>query len=146
MTPVFTHRLSEAPNRVTPLVLSLTAEERGRSRHHFTTTDGQTVYLQLPRGTVLQDGDLLQSESKDLILQVQAKPEAVLTVQADTSLDLLRAAYHLGNRHVALEITSTCLRLSTDPVLRDMLEQRGLAVTEERCPFQPEMGAYGHHH
>jgi urease accessory protein len=67
-----------------------------------------------------------------------------LTVTATTSVELLRAAYHLGNRHVALEITSHYLRLSPDPVLQAMLEQLGLQAIAEVAAFQPEVGAYGH--
>jgi urease accessory protein len=93
---------------------------------------------------VLRDGDLLHSES-DRLVRIIAKPEPVLTVTAQTPVDLLRASYHLGNRHVPLEITHTYLRLSPDPVLRSMLEQLGLNVVEAVLPFQPEVGAYGNH-
>lgn len=131
------------------LVLALTAEERGRSRHHFSTPDGHSVYLQLPRGTVLRDRDLLQAETGEWV-RVVAKPEPVMTVTAPTPLALLRAAYHLGNRHVPLEVTATHLRLAPDPVLKSMLAQLGVSVTEDVHPFQPETGAYGsahaHHH
>jgi urease accessory protein len=68
-----------------------------------------------------------------------------MTIAAQTPLLLLRAAYHLGNRHVPLEITATYLRLSPDPVLRTMLEQMGMVVEETILPFQPEIGAYGNH-
>jgi urease accessory protein len=124
--------------------LALTAEDRVRSRHHF-ESDGRSFSLQLPRGTVLYHHDLLKAESGEVV-QIVAKPEPVLTVTAKTPLDLLRAAYHLGNRHVALEVTETFLRLLPDPVLKSMLEQLGVQVTEEVLPFQPEMGAYGHSH
>lgn len=145
MTLIFTHRVSP-PNRAADLVLSLTAEERMRSRFPFTTDDGTDIYLQLPRGTVLQDGDWLEAEVHDSLLQIQAKPEPVLVVQAKQPLDLLRAAYHLGNRHVALEITPTCLQLAPDPVLEEMLRQLQLNVALENHPFQPEVGAYRHTH
>ncbi len=124
--------------------LPLSAEERTRSRHRFLTADEQPVMLQLPRGTVLQDGDLLRSE-EGLLVQVAAKPEPVLTVTADSPLALLQAAYHLGNRHVPLEITATYLRLSPDPVLQNLLHHRGLTVTESVQPFHPEAGAYTSH-
>lgn len=143
MVLTFTQRLPKGQEQDADLTLALTAEERTRSRHKFQTSDGQTVFLQLARGTVLHDGDRLQSES-DTVLRIVAKPEPVLTVQAATSLELLRSAYHLGNRHVPLEITPTCLRLSPDSVLRKMLEQLGLNVTEDIHPFEPEAGAYGH--
>ncbi|MBF2025461.1 MAG: urease accessory protein UreE [Oscillatoriales cyanobacterium C42_A2020_001] len=137
-------RLPANSNASPSLNLPLAAEERTRSRHRFETLDGQVVYLHLPRGTVLQDGDLLQTED-GLIVQVVAKPEPVLTVTAPSPLQLLQAAYHLGNRHVPLEITETYLRLSPDSVLQEMLRHRGLAVVEEVQPFQPEVGAYGGH-
>ena len=94
---------------------------------------------------MLHHGDWLQSDTGELLL-IQAQPEPVLIVHAQTPVDLLRAAYHLGNRHVPLEVTSTYLRLSPDPVLEEMLNQMGLDVSTEMCPFQPEAGAYGHHH
>lgn len=139
-----TQRLPRDAKSLVTLTLPLTAEERTRSRHRFETAEGQAVYLQLPRGSVLQDGDLLQSDD-GAIVRVSAKPEPVLTVTAPTSLQLLQAAYHLGNRHVPLEITSTYLRLSPDSVLHALLQHRGLTVTEEIQPFQPEAGAYGGH-
>jgi urease accessory protein len=127
------------------LFLSLTAEERTRSRHNFVAEDSTPVSLQLPRGTTLQEGDLLTSETDDIIVQVVAKPEPVLTVTSDDSLSLLRAAYHLGNRHVSLEITPTYLRFAPDPVLADLSRQLGLQVVSEIAPFSPQGGAYSHH-
>jgi urease accessory protein len=140
-----TQRLTAPPKTAVALTLALTADDRTRSRYHYDSVEGQPVYLQLPRGTVLRNGDLLQSED-GLVVQVIAKPEPVLTVRAETTLHLLQAAYHLGNRHVPLEITPTYLRLSPDPVLRNLLEHRGLQLLEEVQPFQPETGAYGHSH
>ena len=86
-------------------------------------------------------GDLLTNESREIV-RVAAKPEPVMTATARTSLELLRAAYHLGNRHVPLEVAVEYLRLSTDSVLKSMLVQMGLQVTEALLPFQPEAGAY----
>ncbi len=143
--PTLTQRLTQPIQDATPLTLPLTAEERTRSRHWFETTEGQSVYLHLPRGTVLRDGDWLRSDD-GVVVRVMAKPEPVLTVMAESPLALLQAAYHLGNRHVPLEITSTYLRLAPDSVLQRLLEQRGLRVIEEIQPFQPEAGAYGHSH
>lgn len=134
------------PDVAVSFTLALTATDRTRSRHRVETPDNRVVYLRLPRGTVLRDGDLLQTETGDRLVRVTAKPEPVLNVTSQRSLDLLRAAYHLGNRHVPLEITPSYLRLESDPVLKAMLAQMGLEVTEAVLPFQPEMGAYGHHH
>ncbi len=138
-----TQRRVESGPTVT-LHLALTADERMRSRHCFESEAGQAVYLQLPRGTVLKDGDVLMTETGDRAVQIVAKPEPVITVTADTPLQLLRAAYHLGNRHVPLEVTAAYLRLSPDSVLQAMLEQLGVQVSEGIAPFHPETGAYSH--
>ncbi len=124
--------------------LSLTAEERNRSRYRWEMPNQDVIFLQLPRGTILRDGDLLQAETQEII-QILAKPEPVFTITAQNSLDLLRVAYHLGNRHVALDIHPFYLRLSPDPVLKKMLKQFKVNITEEIAPFQPETGAYHHH-
>lgn len=127
------------------LHLSLTAEERSRSRLHCQSDEGESLYLKLPRGITLQPGDRLQDEEGKVVVTVHAKPEPTLKVMATTPLDLLQAAYHLGNRHVPLEIHADYLRLGADPVLQMMLEQRGLSVTFEVAPFCPERGAYHAH-
>jgi urease accessory protein len=143
-----THRLPPDPETAIALTLALTADDRTRSRHRFYTETGDEVHLKLPRGTVLNDGDRLTDETGAIKVRVTAKPEPTLRITAHTPLDLLRAAYHLGNRHVPLEITSDYLRLSIDPVLKAMLEQLGLTVREELSPFHPEIGAYhgSHNH
>lgn len=142
----FTQFQTRNPHLTVSLTLSLTAEQRTRSRYHFPADDGQMVCLCLPRGTILKDGDILQDETNNISIKIIAKPEPVLTVKTQSQLDLMKAAYHLGNRHVKLEITPNYLRLSPSKVLRQMLENLGLQVTEEVLPFQPETGAYGQHH
>lgn len=141
-----THRLPAEAAIAAHFTLALTAEERTRSRYQIERAEGEKVRLQLPRGTVLHHGDRLQTDTGDVIVQIVAKPEPVLTVTAQTALELVRAAYHLGNRHVAVEITLDYLRLSPDPVLKSMLEHLGLQVVEEVAALQPELGAYGHSH
>jgi urease accessory protein len=140
----FTQRKPPNTNAIVNITLSLTAEERTRSRHKFILVDGQEVFLRLARGTVLHDSDILTDETESIYMRIIAKPEPVLTVLAEIPL-LLRAAYHLGNRHVPVEINSTYLRLSPDAVLAAMLIQLGLEIKEEILPFQPELGAYGNH-
>jgi len=124
--------------------IPLTAEERSRSRYQFTLTDGQIICLHLPRGTILKDGDILTDETQSSLVQIIAKPEPVLTILSHSPLLLLRAAYHLGNRHIPVELTPDYLRLSPDSVLKGMLAQLGLEIKEEITPFYPETGAYGH--
>ena len=142
---VLTKRLPSNQNTVVKLTLPLSSQERTRSRYRWETAEGEIVHLRLPRGTVLRDRDLLTTDMGENFVLIIAKPEPVMTVVGQTALDLLKAAYHLGNRHVPLELTPTYLRLSSDPVLRTMLEQLGLQIIEEIAPFQPEIGAYSHH-
>jgi len=140
----FIQRQLANTDAIVTLSLSLTAEERTRSRHKFILADGQEVFLRLSRGIVLNDGDILTDENQSIYMRIIAKSEPVLTAYAEISL-LLRAAYHLGNRHVPVEITPSYLRLSPDAVLQAMLTQLGLEIKEEFVPFQPELGAYGNH-
>jgi urease accessory protein len=125
--------------------LPLTAEERTRSQYRFQTTHGEDLHLRLMRGTVLKDEDLLTTAEGDFVVKVVAKPETVYTVLTNNSLLLLKAAYHLGNRHISLEVNPNYLRLLPDPVLKKMLESMGLQVREEVTVFYPEIGAYVHH-
>jgi urease accessory protein len=143
--PTLTIRLPANSNLPVQDTLALTAEERGRSRYSFTSVTGVQWQFQLPRGTVLQDGDLLTSPTGEQV-RIIAKPEPVLTVTATHPHDLLRAAYHLGNRHVPLEIQPSYLRLAPDPVLAHLLEHLGLNVVAAIHPFVPEVGAYVHQH
>lgn len=125
--------------------LYLMAEQRNKTRQRL-EIEGEIVFLDLPRGKVLKEGDLLQSANEAITVRVAAKPEPVITATAKNELDLLKAAYHLGNRHVALEIASSYLRLAPDSVLQAMLVGLGLEVKEEIVPFFPETGAYKDHH
>ena len=147
---ILTQRLSSQAKQLfnleSLLTLALVAEDRTRSRHRFMTVEGEEVNLQLQRGTVLREGDILADEHGQAIAKVVAKPEPVLTITTHHAIDFLRAAYHLGNRHISLEITENYLRLSPDSVLEDMVRKMGLNVIEEIQPFQPETGAYHHHH
>ncbi len=138
--------LSNNPNLKADFTLFLTAEQRRRSRQRIALNDQQIFYLKLPRGTLLKEGDLLGSENEDIIVAIAAQKEPVITVTAKQKIDLLKAAYHLGNRHVLLEINEHYLRLSPDPILASMLIKLGLEVQEELTTFYPEMGAYGHQH
>ncbi|MFM7266492.1 MAG: urease accessory protein UreE [Cyanobium sp.] len=128
------------------LRLPLTADERTRLRGRRTSLCGRPLLLHLPRGEALRPGEWLAPAGDGPLVRVEAAAEPLLVVRARSPLALLQAAYHLGNRHVALEVRPTQLRLSDDPVLAHLLEHRGLVV--ERClePFLPEGGAYAEHH
>jgi urease accessory protein len=124
---------------------------RQKSRFDATDSEGRALGVFLPRGSVVRGGDVLVSEDGSLIV-VQAAPQPVMVVTPcaahGKTEDLVRAAYHLGNRHVALELQPDRLQLEPDHVLADMLRQMHLDVNEAQAPFEPEAGAYaaGHGH
>lgn len=130
--------------------LRLSYAERCKSRLRVTLEDGAEAGLFLPRGTVLHGGDVLQSTQGIRVAVVAAVEELYEARPADASpaphFDLLRAAYHLGNRHVPVQLAPDRLRLERDAVLRDLLLRLGLQVTEICAPFEPEAGAYGGGH
>lgn len=119
---------------------------RQKSRIEATDSLGRPLNVFLPRGTLLRGGDVLVCEDGSLV-RVKAAPQPVLVVThcADhgSPFDLLRAAYHLGNRHVPLELQPDRLLLEPDHVLADMLRMQHLIVTEASSAFEPEGGAYG---
>jgi len=127
-------------------------DTRSKSRFDATDSNGRALAVFLPRGTVLRGGDMLVAQDGSL-LRVVAAPQPVLVVRAGprhgSPFDLLRAAYHLGNRHVPLELQADRLQLEPDHVLAALLRQMQLIVDEATAPFEPEAGAYaatGHGH
>jgi urease accessory protein len=125
---------------------------RQKSRFDATDSTGRALGVFLPRGSVVRGGDVLVAEDGSLIV-VKAAPQPVMVVRHCTehgsAFDLMRAAYHLGNRHVQLELQSERLLLERDHVLADMLRQMHLLVNDDELPFEPEGGAYaggGHSH
>ena len=118
---------------------------RQKSRFDATDSLGRTLGVFLPRGSVVRGGDVLVAEDGSLIL-VHAAAQPVLVVkhcsEHGSPFDLLRAAYHLGNRHVQLELKADHLKLEPDHVLADMLRQMHLIVNEAQVAFEPESGAY----
>ena len=121
-----------------------------RQKSRFETTDslGRSVGVFLPRGTVVRGGDVLIAEDGSLI-RVEAAPQSVLRITACTAhgspFDLTRAAYHLGNRHVPIELRPDYLQIEPDHVLADMLRAMHLIVNPVDAPFEPESGAYSSH-
>jgi len=124
--------------------LTLPLESRIRSRLRVVLDDGREAGLFLPRGSSLKQGDLLRSE-EGLVVEVRAAPETLSRVRCDDPLLLARACYHLGNRHVGLQIEPGRLSYLHDHVLDEMVAGLGLQVTVEQGPFEPEAGAYGGH-
>jgi urease accessory protein len=126
--------------------LRLPFELRQKSRLRTTLVSGEEVGLVLPRGEILRGGDLVTA-SDGRVIEVLAAPEKLLHVEAVNATGLAKAAYHLGNRHVPVQVGEGFLRLSADHVLEEMLKKLGAKVTHVEAPFEPEAGAYagGHH-
>jgi urease accessory protein len=131
--------------------LELPFELRQKSRLRARLASGEEVAVLLPRGEILRGGDwLLASDGR--AIEVVAVSEDLLHVECDSAEALARAAYHLGNRHVPVQVGAGFLRLAADHVLEDMLKGQGARVARIKAPFEPEAGAYaghthgGHHH
>ncbi|MDP1790603.1 MAG: urease accessory protein UreE [Methylibium sp.] len=119
---------------------------RQKSRFDATDSQGRTLGVFLPRGSVVRGSDVLVAEDGSLIRVIAAQqPVLVVTHCSEhgSTFDLLRAAYHLGNRHVPLELQPDRLQFEPDHVLADMLRAMHLIVGEALAPFEPESGAYG---
>ena len=132
--------------------VALGYDERKRSRLKVTLASGTEAGIFLGRGDHLHGGDKLAAENASAIVEILAAPEKLIEAMADSPLLFARAAYHLGNRHVPVQILPTDnggkLRFQTDHVLAEMVKGLGCTVAETEAPFQPESGAYGggHHH
>ena len=125
--------------------LVLPFEERCKSRLRTQLESGEEVGLFLEPGTVLRGGDKLQG-SDGRVIEVVAAPERLMEVWSASLLNLARIAYHLGNRHMAVQMGEGWLRFPADHVLRDMVIGLGTDVAEVTAPFEPESGAYSHRH
>jgi urease accessory protein len=126
--------------------LSLDWDTRQKSRFSALDSQGRSVAVFLPRGTVVRGGDVLLTQCNQW-LRVEAAPQAVLRITAcavhGSAFDLMRAAYHLGNRHVPIELQRDCLQIEPDHVLADLLRSWHMTVQATCAPFEPEGGAYG---
>lgn len=146
----FTKRLNQTELLLTvndKLVLPF--ELRQKSRLRVKLVSGRDAALMLERGTILRGGDKLQDENGEVV-EIVAAHQAVTDVTATSPQALMCAAYHLGNRHVPLQVGDGWLRLEQDHVLNEMLTGLGMATQNLLAPFEPEAGAYGgghrHHH
>jgi urease accessory protein len=127
--------------------LRLPFELRQKSRLRTRLVSGEEVALMLPRGEILRGGDLVAA-SDGRVIEVQAEPEKLLHIE---SAELAKVAYHLGNRHVPVQVGAGFLRIAADHVLEEMAKKLGARVSSIEAPFEPEGGAYAsgghsHHH
>jgi urease accessory protein len=122
--------------------LTLPFEQRQKSRLRAQAENGEEVALILPRGRVLRGGDRVAATDGREV-EILAAPEKLLHIE---SAELARIAYHLGNRHVPLQVEPGFLRIAEDHVLEEMARKLGARVSHVEAPFEPEAGAYGHQH
>ena len=141
---IYTQRLDEISSDQTFETLELNFDTRQKSRFRATLKDGTDIGADLPRTGILRSGSFIATHDGD-ILRVDAKPERLMQVTAKTDFELLKAAYHLGNRHVPLMLTPYALYFEPDHVLAEMVEGLGLVVKEVEHMFEPESGAYAQH-
>jgi urease accessory protein len=129
--------------------VSLDWDVRQKSRFQVEDSSGRVLSVFLQRGHVVRGGDVLVADDGSLV-RIEAAPQALLRIttcpQHGTPFDLIRAAYHLGNRHVPIELKPDHLQIEPDAVLADMLRSMHLIVNKVDAAFEPEGGAYGGHH
>ena len=125
------------------LLLPLSAKQRTQLRGKRSTLDGIDVILNLPRGGGrLIPGEVLNSENSQVFVSIEAAHEDVIRISSENRLKLLKAAYHLGNRHVEIELHDKELYLLNDVVMKNMLVRQGFSIESLKRPFSPELGAY----
>jgi urease accessory protein len=128
--------------------LTLDFDTRHRRRIRLTADQGEDLLLNLPKAVAMADGDGLQLKDGRW-LKVQSAAEPIVEVRHKDPHQLVRLAWHLGNRHLPTEIRVEVLRIRPDHVIEDMLRGFGADLVNVQVPFQPEGGAYGghgHHH
>jgi urease accessory protein len=132
-------------NQPTDLRARLTFDSRSRSRLLLRLDGGEQAALVVERGRLLRGGERVRLEDGRYV-EIVAVDESLLEARSADPLLIAKAAYHLGNRHVAVQFMKDGLRFLADHVLGEMVAGLGLTVTPLSAPFEPEGGAYGHHH
>ena len=125
------------------LKLPFDARQKSRLRTHLAS--GEEVALMLPRGEILRGGDLVVA-SDGRVVEVVAEPESVLHITCGNAQEITRTAYHLGNRHVPVQVGEGFLRITADHVLEEMVRGLGAKIEPMHAAFEPEAGAYGGGH
>ena len=118
-------------------------DSRHRRRIVLYGEAGTVVLLDLSEAAHLRDGDALQGEDESLVL-VAAAPEQLVEIRAGSQAELIRIAWHLGNRHLPTQLLPDALRIRADHVIEEMVRGLGGTIAHVEAPFDPEGGAYGH--
>ncbi|MCR8540154.1 MAG: urease accessory protein UreE [Prochlorococcus marinus CUG1439] len=141
---VVTDWIKDKPGLGSFLKLTLSADERRILRGKRITDCDQEVFLQLPRKGKLNDGDILSTNESNFYVEIIAKKENLIEIRSDSNFELIRTAYHLGNRHVEVEIDKEILLTKSDYVIEDMLNNFNVDITNTKKKFFPETGAHYH--
>ncbi len=141
---VVTDWIKEKPRFGTFLKLTLSSDERRILRGKRLTDCEQEIILQLPRNCNLNDGDVLLTNESNFYVEIIAKTENLIEISSDSRIELIKTSYHLGNRHVEVEIQEDILLTKSDYVIENMLKNFNVDIVETKKKFFPERGAHNH--
>ena len=141
---VVTDWIKEKPRKGSFLKLTLSSDERRIIRGKRLTDCEQEIIFQLPRKRKLNDGDILSTNISNLYIDIIAKKENLIEVSSNSKIELIKTAYHLGNRHVEVEIEENIILTKSDYVIEDMLKNFNVDLAITKKKFFPETGAHNH--
>ena len=141
---VVTDWIKEKPRLGSFLKLTLSSDERRILRGKRLTDCDQEIILQLPRKGILNDGDILLTNESNFYVEIIAKTENLIEISSKSKIELIKTAYHLGNRHVDIEIVQDIILTKSDYVIENMLNNFDVYVKNSKKKFFPETGAHNH--
>ena len=141
---VVTDWIKEKPQKGLFLKLTLSSDERRILRGKRLSDCDQEIILQLPRNGKLNDGDILLTNKSNFYVEIIAKTEDLIEISSNSKIELIKTAYHLGNRHVEVEIEEGILLTKSDYVIKNMLLNFKVDVKNTKKKFFPERGAHSH--
>tara|TARA_B100000482_G_scaffold124045_1_gene89833 strand:- start:59 stop:511 length:453 start_codon:yes stop_codon:yes gene_type:complete len=141
---VVTDWITVNPNKGNFIKLTLSSDQRRIFRGKRKSDCNQELHLQLPREGKLNDGDTLLTNQKDLFIQIIAQKENLIEITSKTNLELTKVAYHLGNRHVEIEINENILLTKSDYIIEELLKNFDVVFFKVKKKFFPERGAFHH--
>ena len=141
---VVTDWIKEKPKLGSFFKLTLTSDERRILRGKRLTDCDQEIILQLPREGKLNDGDILSTNESNFYVEIIAKTENLIEISSNSKIELIKTAYHLGNRHVEVEIEEDILLTKGDYLIENMLKNFNVDIVNTQKKFFPERGAHSH--